>query len=84
MNRPGHLLRTLWFSALVVLSWLSLQAMALAQAGGAGAQKAEDEAPPYVLPATIVILCIAGGLAILLSPSRRRERAKPEVYGEPT
>lgn len=83
MNRLGPLLRALWFSAFVILSWLSFQALALAQAGGQGAQKTEDEAPPYVLPATIVILCIAGGLAVLLSPSKRRERAKPEVYGEP-
>jgi hypothetical protein len=31
----------------------------------------------------LVIFCIGLGLAVVLNSAKRRERAKPEVYGEP-
>jgi hypothetical protein len=37
---------------------------------------------PYALPYGIVILSIALGLFVVLHPSRRRERAKPETYAD--
>jgi len=76
--------RRLWFSAFAVLSWLGLQGLAWAQAGGAkGAGQQEEEAPPYVLPYALVILCLGLALTVVLNSSKRRERAKPEVFGEP-
>jgi len=62
--------------------WLAAGAAAFAQAGGAG-EKTEGSPPPYVIPYALVILCIGLGLAIVLNSAKRRERAKPEVYGEP-
>ena len=74
--------RRLWFSAFAVLSWLGLQGLAFAQAGGAkGAQ--EEGAPPYVMPYALVILCLGLALTVVLNSSKRRDRAKPEVFGEP-
>jgi len=77
--------RRFWLSAFAILSWLSLQGLALAQVGvpNAPGQQAEQEAPPYVMPYALVVLCIGLGLTVVLNSSRRRERAKPEVFGEP-
>jgi hypothetical protein len=83
-NRLHVFGRRLGFSALAVSSWLGLQGLAWAQAGGAtGTGQQEVQAPPYVLPYTLVILCIGLALTIVLNSSKRRERAKPEVFGEP-
>jgi hypothetical protein len=35
------------------------------------------------LPYALVLFCIALGVFMVLHPSKRRERAKPEVYGQP-
>ncbi len=76
--------RRLWFSALAVSSWLGLQGLAWAQAGGTtGSGDPQAEAPPYVPSYALAILCLGLALAIVLNSSKRRERAKPEVYGEP-
>jgi hypothetical protein len=87
INRLHVLGRRLWFWAIAVLSWLGLEGLAWAQAGGVGVpappQQGEGEAPPYVLPYALVILCLGLGLTVVLNSSKRRERAKPEVFGEP-
>jgi hypothetical protein len=36
----------------------------------------------WVLPYIIVVLCIALGMLVVCKSSGRRERAKPEAYGE--
>ena len=83
-NRMHVLGRRLWFSAFTVLSWLGLQGIAWAQANKGGSSGPEaDEAPPYVMPYALVILCLGLGLTVLLNSSKRRDRAKPEVFGEP-
>jgi hypothetical protein len=82
MNRFLNLARRFRFAAYAAACWLAVGALALAQAGGAG-EKTEAEAPPYVVPYALVILCIGLGLAVVLNSSKRRDRAKPEVYGEP-
>jgi len=83
-NRLLVFRRRLWFSAFAVLSWLGLQGLAWAQAGGpTGSGDQQGEAPPYVLPYTLVVLCLGLALTIVLNSSKRRERAKPEVFGEP-
>jgi hypothetical protein len=73
--------RRLWFSAFAVLSWLGLQGLAWAQANAAKAAQ-EEESPPYVMPYALVILCLGLGLTVVLNSSKRRDRAKPEVFGE--
>ena len=61
---------------------MAVGAAAMAQPGGAG-EKTEAAPPAYVVPYALVILCIGLGLAVVLNSAKRRERAKPEVYGEP-
>ncbi len=80
MKRRIELARRLRFSAYAVLSWLAVGTGALAQGGG---QPAEAPPPPYVVPYALVILCLGLGVAIVVNSSKRRDRAKPEVYGEP-
>ncbi len=82
------LLRNLWHRmrslAIGAGLWLALAGPAWAQ--GAGAKKADESsgsATPWLLPYALVIFCIALGVFIVLHPSKRRERAKPEVYGQP-
>ncbi len=83
-NRLLVLGRRLWLAALAVSFWLGLQGLAWAQvAGSQGSTEQPAEAPPYVLPYFVVILCLGLALTIVLNSSKRRERAKPEVYGEP-
>lgn len=53
--------------------------------GAAWAQEEETKgggANSYVLSYMVVILCIALGLLVVCRSSRRRERAKPEQFGE--
>lgn len=58
-------------------------------AGSAMAQEAapgpppDAEAPGYSLPYGVVMMGIVLGLLFVLNSSHRRDRAKPEVYGEP-
>ncbi len=64
--------------------WLAVSGPAWAQ--GSGSKKAAESsgsATPWVLPYALVIFCIALGVFIVLHPSKRRERAKPEVFGQP-
>jgi hypothetical protein len=76
--------RSCW-SLLVGMIWFGLAAVAMAADAKQPEQPGSSEggglswAPCYM----IVILAIALGLMTVLSPSRRRERAKPEVYGDP-
>jgi hypothetical protein len=82
MKRRIELVRRLRFSAYAVLCWLAAGTVAFAQGGGGG-QPAAAEPPPYVVPYALVILCLGLGVAIVVNSSKRRDRAKPEVYGEP-
>ena len=83
-NRMLVVGRRLWLGAFAVISWLGLQGLALGQAGtGASPGGEAGEAPPYVMPYALVILSIGLGLTVVLNSSKRRERAKPEVFGEP-
>jgi hypothetical protein len=84
MNRLRVLGRGLRFSAIAVLCWLGMQGLSWAQAGGsAPGQPAPEKPPAYVAPYALVIVCVGIALAIVLNSSRRRDRAKPEVFGEP-
>lgn len=64
--------------------WLGLTGSAWAQRAGARtADESSGNATPWVLPYALVLFCIALGVFMVLHPSKRRERAKPEVYGQP-
>ncbi len=80
MYRFAELARRLRFLAYAALCWLAAGATAWAQAPG---QQPAEEAPPYVVSYAVVILLIGLCLAVVLNSSKRRDRAKPEVYGEP-
>ncbi len=81
MNRLVDLARKLRISAYAGVCWLAAGAAALAQ--GAPGQEPAAEKPPYVVSYALVVLCIGLGVTVVLNSSKRRERAKPEVYGEP-
>jgi hypothetical protein len=81
MNRLVEMARKLRISVFAGVCWLGTVAGAWAQQ--MPGQDKPGEAPPYVVPYAAVILCIGLGVAIVLNSSKRRERAKPEVYGEP-
>lgn len=57
-------------------------ASALAQEGAAAGPPPDAEPPGYSLPYGVVMMGIVLGLLFVLNTSRRRDRAKPEVYGE--
>jgi hypothetical protein len=80
MNRLVDVARKLRILAYAGVCWLGAAAAAWAQGPG---QEKPAEAPPYVVPYAVVLLCIGLGVAVVLNSSKRRERAKPEVYGEP-
>ncbi len=82
MNRLVGFSRRVCPLVLAGVYWLAWNMAALAQAPGPGQEKAE-ETPPYVVPYAIVILCVGLGVTIVLNSSKRRDRAKPEVFGEP-
>jgi hypothetical protein len=42
-----------------------------------------DAVMGYTLPYILVILCIGLGVFFVVHSSRRRDRAKPEAYGQP-
>jgi SNF family Na+-dependent transporter len=64
--------------------WLATAGLAWAQPPGAKPPGGAEEkgGTTYLLPYAVVILAIALGVFILLNSSRRRDRAKPEVYGK--
>jgi len=62
--------------------WLGSSGLVWAQPNAMG-EEAAEKTPPYVVPYALVILCVGLGMAIVLNSSKRRDRAKPEVYGEP-
>lgn len=82
MNRLVDLARRFRLSACAGLCWLASSAVALAQATPPG-QEAAERTPPYVVPYALVILCIGLGVTIVINSAKRRDRAKPEVFGEP-
>ena len=61
--------------------WLAVHGPALAQAGKKG-QEPEVGSGVFVFAYFVVILGIAAGLLGVCLSSRRRDRARPEQYGE--
>lgn len=80
MNRLAGIRRALCGFVLAVACWLAFSATAWAQPPG---QEPAEKTPPYVVPYALVILCVGLGVTIVINSSKRRDRAKPEVYGEP-
>ena len=72
-------LRLLFRAACTVAGWIVAGGYALAQAPPtAPAESGAD----FTLPYALVILGIGLGLLIVLHPTHRREREKPEQYQE--
>jgi hypothetical protein len=85
MNRMSALWRRLQFAAFAVLVWSGADLLLGAQPGPpqGGAQTEAAASPSYLPSYALVIFCLGIGLAIVLNSARRRDRAKPESYGEP-
>lgn len=81
-----HRLRTIWWwmtvPALAAVWWLSIQGTALAQAGQPDGSTSSGGRNQYLMSYAVVILGILLGVLFVCNSSRRRDRAKPEAYGE--
>ncbi len=81
-----HRLRTIWRRMTVPASaaawWLSIQGEALAQAGKPDGSAPSGGGNQYLMSYAVVILGILLGVLFVCNSSRRRDRAKPEAYGE--
>jgi len=80
MNRPRSIVRTLRILTFAAVCWIAVQATALAKPpeedpGAGGVWK-------WMLAYLLVLLGIGLGLLVVLRTSGRRDRAKPEAYGE--
>lgn len=83
MNRLHASWRIMRPAVFALAVWLASTGLLWAQAGGQPAAKSEPAgAPPYVGPYFLIVFCVGAGLAVLLASARRRDRAKPVVYGE--
>jgi len=79
MNRFRSVWRTVKCLILSAVAWLAIHGTALA---AAEEKESGGGAPKWVVSYALIILCVGLGLAVLLHPSKRRDRAKPEVYDE--
>jgi tellurite resistance protein TehA-like permease len=68
-------------SLLTAIVWLAVASPALAQVGPEEAAP-KASATVWVLGYTLVFLTVGLGLLVVLRPSFRRERAKPERFEE--
>jgi len=79
MNRFRSVWRTVKCLAVSAVGWLAIHGTALA---AAEEPESGGGAPKWVVSYALVILGVGLGLAVLLHPSKRRDRARPEVYDE--
>ena len=81
MNASSTPLRRLILLASAVAAWTAVYGVALAQeAEGGGGGGGGGGAQAYVLPYTIVILCVGLGLLFVCRSAHRRDKPKGEQY----
>ena len=80
------LLRRLWqggsTAVFALAGWLAVRGVALAQAQQDKPKQEDSGSGEYVLAYFLVILGIALGMLLLCRSSNRRDRARPEQFGE--
>ena len=79
MPRLISVCRKLSWSAFVFAYCLIVQTPVWAQQAGQ-AKEESSGAGPWVLPYTLVILCIGLGMLVLCRTARRSDRARPQQY----
>ena len=67
---------------LALVGWLAVYGVALAQKPGEKKDEPQLNSGVYVMAYMIVIFGIALGMLLVCRSSNRRERAKPEQFGE--
>jgi hypothetical protein len=84
MHRLRTICRRAWLLAIAALCWLGTDVTALAARGlhTQEEDKSSGGGGGYVASYAIVLLFIVLGLMVILNPSRRRDRPRPEKYGE--
>jgi heme/copper-type cytochrome/quinol oxidase subunit 2 len=74
--RGGHI------ACFALASWLAVYGIALAQAPQPKKDEPQLNSTVYVMAYMIVIFGIALGMLLVCRSSNRRDRAKPEQFGE--
>ncbi len=82
MTRLRNLWRRAGLVAATALGWATLHGTALAQAAQPEESGSSGGRNLYLASYGIVLLGIGLGLLTVCNSSRRRDRAKPEQYGE--
>jgi hypothetical protein len=67
---------------LALVGWLAVYGVALAQKPGEKKDEPQINSATYVFAYMIVIFGVALGMLLVCRSSNRRERAKPEQFGE--
>ena len=83
MNRSSTSLRRLTVLALVLAASIAVCAVAFAQeveSEGGGGSGGGGGARAYVVPYTIVLLCVGLGIFLVCRPARRRDRPRGEEF----
>ena len=78
MNRIRAIWHHILLAIVAVACWALSPGVAWAQEGTEGSGSYTS----YTLSYMLVILCIALGMLVVCRSSRRREREKPQQYGE--
>ena len=83
MNQTRAIWRKLKLAAATAATWTLTQAVLWAQEGEAAAPAASTgRARDWALPYFLVLFCVALGVFSVCRTARRRDRAKPEKYGQ--
>ena len=82
MRNLQSIRRAVRFALGAVAVWMGCIAMALAK-DTPGGPSATESSSAWVMAYMLVILVIALGMIVVCKSSGRRDRAKPETYGEP-
>ena len=82
MNRSSTALRGLTVLALSLAAWIAVYGVAFAQEaeGSGGGGGGGGGARAYVVPYTIVFLCVGLGVFLICRPARRRDPPKGEEF----
>jgi hypothetical protein len=82
MRKKQSILGAVRCAVFAVALWTLCATALLAQARSPGGPSSAESSSAWVMAYMMVIMIIALGMIVVCKSSGRRDRAKPEVYGE--